>query len=29
MLWEWTQGVGLYGLWKLFEKKHDQRCWMC
>lgn len=26
MLWEWTQGVGLYGLWKLFEKKHDQRC---
>lgn len=26
MLWEWTQGVGLYGLWKLFEKRHDQRC---
>ena len=26
MLWEWTQGVGLYGLWKLFEKKRDQRC---
>ena len=26
MQWEWTQGVGLYGLWKLFEKKHDQRC---
>ena len=25
-LWEWPQGVGLYGLWKLFEKKHDQRC---
>ena len=24
-LWEWTQGVGLYGLWKLFEKKHDRR----
>ena len=18
--WEWTQGVGLFGLWKLFEK---------
>ena len=26
MLWEWTQGVGLYGLWKLFEKSHDERC---
>ena len=26
LLWEWTQGVGLYGLWKLFEKHHDQRC---
>lgn len=26
MLWEWTQGVGLYGLWKLFEKRRDQRC---
>ncbi len=21
--WEWTQGVGLYGLWKLFEKTRD------
>lgn len=20
LYWEWTQGVGLYGLWKLFEK---------
>lgn len=20
--WEWTQGVGLYGLWKLFETTH-------
>ena len=20
-LWEWTQGVGLYGLWKLFEHR--------
>lgn len=25
-LWEWTQGVGLYGLWKLYEKKRDERC---
>jgi unsaturated rhamnogalacturonyl hydrolase len=23
--WEWTQGVGLYGLWKLFAKTKDQR----
>ena len=23
--WEWTQGVGLYGLWKLFEKKKDEK----
>ncbi len=22
--WEWTQGVGLYGLWKLFEKTGDK-----
>ena len=21
--WEWTQGVGLYGLWKLFEDSKD------
>ena len=21
--WEWTQGVGLYGLWKLFESSRD------
>lgn len=21
--WEWTQGVGLYGLWKLFENSRD------
>ena len=24
-LWEWTQGVGLYGLWKLFERTKDGR----
>lgn len=23
--WEWTQGVGLYGLWKLFSITHEQR----
>ena len=23
--WEWTQGVGLYGLWKLFAKTGEQR----
>ena len=23
--WEWTQGVGLYGLWKLFAKTKDQK----
>ena len=23
--WEWTQGVGLYGLWKLFEKTRETR----
>lgn len=23
--WEWTQGVGLYGLWKLFSKTGDQK----
>lgn len=22
--WEWTQGVGLYGLWKLFAETKDQ-----
>ena len=22
--WEWTQGVGLYGLWRLFEKTRDK-----
>jgi len=23
--WEWTQGIGLFGIWKLFEKtnKHE------
>ena len=23
--WEWTQGVGLYGLWKLFEQTKDEK----
>jgi len=23
--WEWTQGVGLYGLWKLFERTKDEK----
>ena len=23
--WEWTQGVGLYGLWKLFAKTGEQK----
>ena len=23
--WEWTQGVGLYGLWKLFDNSKDQK----
>ena len=23
--WEWTQGVGLYGLWKLYDKTGDVR----
>ncbi len=23
--WEWTQGVGLYGLWKLFERTKEQK----
>jgi unsaturated rhamnogalacturonyl hydrolase len=22
--WEWTQGVGLFGLWKLFEESRDE-----
>ena len=22
--WEWTQGVGLYGLWKMYSKLHDK-----
>ena len=24
--WEWTQGVGLYGLWKLFDSTGDRDC---
>jgi unsaturated rhamnogalacturonyl hydrolase len=23
--WEWTQGVGLYGLWKLFVRTKEQQ----
>ena len=23
--WEWTQGVGLYGLWKLFARTKDEK----
>jgi unsaturated rhamnogalacturonyl hydrolase len=23
--WEWTQGVGLFGLWKLFERTKEQQ----
>ena len=23
--WEWTQGVGIYGLWKLFSRTGEQR----
>ena len=23
--WEWTQGVGLYGLWKLFAKSKEEK----
>ena len=23
--WEWTQGVGLYGLWKLFAARKDPK----
>ncbi|MBQ7636406.1 MAG: glycoside hydrolase family 88 protein, partial [Lachnospiraceae bacterium] len=23
--WEWTQGVGLYGMWKMFERTGDKR----
>ena len=23
--WEWTQGVGLYGLWKLFDQTRDEK----
>jgi unsaturated rhamnogalacturonyl hydrolase len=24
-LWEWTQGIGLFGLWKYFEKTGEQK----
>jgi len=24
--WEWTQGVGLYGLWRLFANTREQKC---
>ena len=23
--WEWTQGVGLFGLWKQFEENRDEK----
>ena len=23
--WEWTQGIGLFGLWKLFEKSKEEK----
>ncbi len=23
--WEWTQGVGLYGLWKLYDRTKEAR----
>lgn len=23
--WEWTQGVGLYGMWKMFEKTKEEK----
>ncbi len=23
--WEWTQGIGLFGLWKLFERTKEQK----
>lgn len=23
--WEWTQGVGLYGVWKLYDRTKDER----
>ena len=23
--WEWTQGVGVYGLWKLFSRTKEQK----
>ena len=24
--WEWTHGVGLYGIWKYYEQTRDARC---
>lgn len=24
--WEWTQGVGLYGIWKIYESTKDPKC---
>ena len=23
--WEWTQGVGVYGLWKLFSRTKEEK----
>jgi unsaturated rhamnogalacturonyl hydrolase len=25
--WEWTHGIGLYGIWKYYQLRHDPRCW--
>jgi unsaturated rhamnogalacturonyl hydrolase len=24
--WEWTHGIGLYGIWKFYEQTRDARC---
>ena len=25
--WEWTHGIGLYGIWKYYQQTKDARCW--
>lgn len=25
MFWEWTQGVGLFGIWKMYQESRDKR----
>ena len=25
--WEWTQGVGLYGFWRLLKRQRSQSTW--